>query len=81
MDSDSELITMLKTTRSNANDGKEFSRMVDTKAKTVTADKAYDSKRNHSLLKKKRITSAIIIKRNRKSHRLKSCFPYQELIH
>jgi len=71
MDSDSELITMLKTTPGNANDGKEFSRMVDTKAKTVTADKAYDSKKNHRLLKKKRITSAIIIKRNRKSNRLK----------
>ena len=71
MDSDSELITKLETTPGNANDGKEFPRVIDSKANTITADKAYDTKKNHRLLKRKRITSAIIIKSNRKSHRLK----------
>jgi IS5 family transposase len=71
MDSDSELITKLETTPGNANDGTEFPRVVDESANTVTADKAYDSKKNHRLLRKKRIHSAIIIKRNRKSRRLK----------
>jgi len=71
MDSDSELITKLETTPGNANDGKEFPKVVDSKSKMTTADKAYDSKRNHRLLKRKRITSAIIIKRNRRSRHLK----------
>jgi IS5 family transposase len=71
MDSDSELITRLETTSGSTNDGNEFPRVVDSKANTVTADKAYDSKKNHRLLKRKRITSAIIIKRNRRSRRLR----------
>jgi len=71
MDSDSELITKLETTPGNANDGKEFPKVMDSKSRITTADKAYDSKKNHRLLKRKRITSAIIIKRNRKSRHLK----------
>jgi len=71
MDSDSELITKLETTPGNANDGKEFPKVMDIQSKITTADKAYDSKKNHRLLKRKRITSAIIIKRNRKSRHLK----------
>jgi len=71
MDSDSELITKLETTAGNASDGKEFPRVVDSKANTVTADKAYDSNKNHRLLKRNRIISGIITKRNRKSRRLK----------
>ncbi len=71
MDSDSEFITKLETTPGNANDGNEFPRVVDRKANTVTADKAYDSKKNHRLLKRKKSTSAIITKRNRRSRQLK----------
>ena len=41
MDSDSELITKLETTPGNANDGKEFPRVVDSKSKMSTATKAY----------------------------------------
>jgi IS5 family transposase len=37
----------------------------------TTADKGYDSKKNHRLLKRKGITSAIIPKKNSKSRRLK----------
>jgi IS5 family transposase len=37
----------------------------------VTADKSYDSKKNHRLLRRKKKKSAIIIKKNRKSKRLK----------
>jgi IS5 family transposase len=71
MDSDSGLIARLETTPGNANDGKEFPRVVDSKAKMTTADKAYDSKKNHRLLRRNRTTSAIITKRNRKSRCLK----------
>ena len=67
MDSDSELITKLETTPGNANDGKEFPKVVDSKSKMTTADKAYDSKKNHRLLRRNRTVSAIITKRNRKS--------------
>jgi len=71
MDSDSEVITRLETTPGNANDGKEFPSVVDSKAKMTTADKAYDSKKNHRLLRRNRTTSAIITKRNRRSRCLK----------
>jgi len=71
LDSDSELITRVETTPGNAFDGKEFPRLVESKSKMTTADKGYDSKKNHRLLKRKGITSAIIPKKNRKSRRLK----------
>jgi len=71
MDSDSELITKLDTTPGNTHDGKEFPKVVDTQSRMTTADKAYDSNKNHRLLKRKRITSAIITKKNRKSSRLR----------
>ena len=71
MDSDSELITKLDTTPGNTHDGKEFPKVVDTQSMMTTADKSYDSNKNHRLLKRKRTTSAIIIKKNRKSPRLR----------
>ena len=71
MDSDSEFITKLDTTPGNTDDGKEFPKVVDTQSRMTTADKAYDSNKNHRLLKRKRTTSAIIIKKNRKSSRLR----------
>jgi IS5 family transposase len=71
MDADSGIITKVETTPGNVHDGEIFPKMVDDKAQTVTADKAYDSKKNHRLLKRKKKTSAIIVKRNRKSKRLK----------
>ena len=60
MDSDSEIITKLEATPGNASDGKEFPKVVDTKANMTTADKAYDSNKNHRLLKRNKSTSAII---------------------
>jgi len=71
IDADSELITKVETTPGNVHDGDVFHKVVDDKSQTVTADKAYDSKKNHRLLKRKKKKSAIIIKRNRKSKRLK----------
>ncbi len=71
MDSDSELITKLDTTPGNTHDGEEFPKVMDTQSRMTTADKAYDSNKNHRLLKRKRTTSAIIIKKNRKSPRLR----------
>jgi IS5 family transposase len=71
IDSDSEVITKLDTTPGNTHDGKEFPKVVDIRAKMTTADKAYDTKKNHRLLRRKRIISAIIIKKNRKSCRLR----------
>jgi IS5 family transposase len=71
MDSDSELITKLDTTPGNTHDGKEFPKVVDTRSRMTTADKAYDSKKNHRLLRRQRTTSAIITKKNRRSSRLR----------
>jgi IS5 family transposase len=80
MDSDSELITKLDTTPGNAHDGKEFPKVLDTQSRMTTADKAYDSNKNHRLLKRKRITSAIITKKNRKSPRLRKHQTKPEII-
>lgn len=71
IDADSEIITKVETTPGNVHDGEVFRKVVDDKSQMVTADKAYDSKKNHRLLKRKKKTSAIIIKKNRKSKRLK----------
>jgi IS5 family transposase len=71
IDSDSEVITKLDTTPGNTNDGKDFPKVVDIRSKMTTADKAYDTKKNHRLLRRKRVISAIIIKKNRKSCRLR----------
>ena len=71
IDADSELITKVATTPGNVHDGDAFCKVVDDKSQMVTADKAYDSKKNHRLLKRKKKKSAIIIKKNRKSKRLK----------
>ena len=71
IDADSELITKVATTAGNVYDGDVFRKVVDDKSQMVTADKAYDSKKNHRLLKRKKKKSAIIIKKNRKSKRLK----------
>jgi len=71
MDSDSELVTKLDTTPGNTHDGKEFPKVVDTQSRMATADKSYDSNKNYRLLKRSRTTSAIIIKKNRKSPHLR----------
>ena len=71
MDADSELITKLSSSPGNVSDGKEFPMVVDTKAGMTTADKAYDSNKNHRLLRKKKSISAIIVKKNRKGRRLR----------
>jgi IS5 family transposase len=80
MDSDSEIITKLDTTPGNSHDGKEFPKVVDTQSRMTTADKAYDSNKNHRLLNRKRTTSAIIIKKNRKSSRLRKHQAKPEII-
>lgn len=71
IDADSGIITKVDTTPGNVHDGDMFRQVVDDKSQMVTADKAYDSKKNHRFLKKKHKKSAIIIKKNRKSKRLK----------
>jgi hypothetical protein len=45
-DSDSELVTRLETTPGNANDSKEFPKVVDSKANTVTAQTLQFSSRD-----------------------------------
>jgi IS5 family transposase len=71
IDADSGMVTKLETTPGNVYDGKVFRKVVDTKADMVTADKAYDSKKNHQFLKRNKKISAIIIKKSRKGKRLK----------
>jgi hypothetical protein len=56
---------------SSPNDGKEFPKVVDTRSRMTPADKAYDSKKNHYLLRKQRATSVIITRKNRRSSRLR----------
>ena len=80
MDSDSELITRLDTTPGNTHDGKNFPKVVDARSRMTTADKAYDSRKNHRLLIKKSAISAIIIKKNRKSRRLRKYQMKPEII-
>lgn len=80
MDSDSELITKLETTPGNASDGQEFPKVMDSKSKMITADKAYDSSKNHLLLKREKCISAIITKKNRRGHRLKKHQTKPEII-
>lgn len=70
VDADSELTTRVETTPGNVHDGEVFGKVVEDKAQMVTADKGYDSKKNHRLLKRKKKKSALIIKKNRKSKRL-----------
>jgi IS5 family transposase len=70
IDADSEIITKVETTPGTVPDGAVFHKVVDAPSQMVTADKAYDSKKNHRFLKKKQKKSAIIIKKNRKSKRL-----------
>lgn len=71
IDADSELITRVETTPGNVPDGDVFGKVVNHKSQMVTADKAYDSEKNHRLLKEEKKRSAIITKKNRKSKRLK----------
>ena len=80
IDADSELITKVETTPGNVHDGEVFRKVADVKAETVTADKAYDSKKNHRFLKKHKKKSAIIVKKNRKSKRLKKHQMKSEII-
>jgi IS5 family transposase len=47
IDADSEIITKVETTTGNIHDSDIFGKVVDSQAQMVTADKAYDSKKNH----------------------------------
>jgi len=67
MDADSELITAVAVTPGNAADTNLFEALVDRDVKQVTADKGYDSNRNHEYLRSRGQGSGIIIKKNRRS--------------
>lgn len=67
VDRGSQLFTRVTVTPGNVHDAKAFPEVLDTYACMVTADKAYDTNRNHNLLEQEGIESAIIPKRNRKS--------------
>ena len=55
---------------SNVFEGKKLPGGLEKTARRVTADKAYDSNRNHRLLNDSGIRSAIVLKRNRLGHPL-----------
>jgi len=80
VDADSGMVTKVETTSGNVHDGEVFREVADTKAGMVTADKAYDSKKNHQFLKRKKKASAIILRKNRKSKRLKKHHIKAEII-
>ena len=70
LDADSRIITKEEATPANVNEGRELPRVLEKNAFRVTADKAYDTNRNHNLLADWNIHSAIVLKRNRLAHPL-----------
>jgi IS5 family transposase len=59
-----------EATPANVFEGRKLPDVLEKRARRVTADKAYDSNRNHHLLANRNIHSAIILKRNRLGHSL-----------
>ncbi len=70
LDADSRIVTREDATPANVFEGRRLPEVLERNARRVTADKAYDSNRNHHLLNKVGIRSAIILKRNRLGHPL-----------
>ena len=70
LDSDSRILTQQEATPANVHEGRKLHDVLEKNARRVTADKAYDSNRNHHLLNDSGIRSAIILKRNRLGHPL-----------
>ena len=70
LDADSRILTQGETTPANVHEGRKLHEVLEKNARRVTADKAYDSNRNHHLLNGSGIRSAIILKRNRLGHPL-----------
>ena len=70
LDSDSGLITKGDVTPGNTHEGRHLPQVLDSNARTLTADKAYDSNQNHHLLASGDVRSAIILKENRLGHPL-----------
>ncbi len=70
LDADSRIITQEEATPANVHEGRKLTVVLEKNARRVTADKAYDSNRNHRLLNNSGIRSAIILKRNRLGHPL-----------
>lgn len=70
LDADSCIITQEEATPANVHEGQKLHEVLEINARRVTADKAYDSNRNHHLLANRNIHSAIILKRNRLGHPL-----------
>lgn len=65
-DSDSGLITNLRVTPGNYDDGSELPHLIhEYPPRAVTADKGYDYRNNHNHCEKLKIQDAIITKRNR----------------
>ncbi len=70
LDADSRIITQGEAAPANVHEGRKLPDGLEKNALRVTADKAYDSNRNHHLLANRNIHSAIILKRNRLGHPL-----------
>ena len=70
LDADSRILTQGETTPANVHEGRKLHEVLEKNARRVTADKAYDSNRNHHLLNSSGIRSAIILKKNRLGHPL-----------
>ncbi len=72
LDADSRIVTREEATPANVHEGRKLQDVLKINARRVTADKAYDSNRNHRLLNNSGIRSAIILKRDRLGHPLGS---------
>jgi transposase, IS5 family len=66
MDQGSELVRKISMTPAHVHDGNMLESVLSGDENWVFADKAYDSKKNHKILKEKGISNGILIKRTRK---------------
>lgn len=64
-DADSELIVQATATPGNVHDGSMLPALIDAHPREATADKAYDSKRNHAYLASPGVSSGIIRRQKR----------------
>lgn len=80
IDKDTNIVTTVTATPGNEHDSTHFPDVADPHAKTVTADKGYDSPDNFALIKDRKQKAAIMVKRRRGKQRghIKARYPTQK---
>ena len=75
LDADSRIITQEEAAPANVHEGRKLPEVLDPNACALTADKAYDSDRNHLLVEDRGMRSAIVLRRSRLRHPLGGTIP------